>query len=289
MVLDMAFERSKLITISENAFIRSPLLLTEQPAGTMPEEPVEEPEAPEEPAEGSEEEPGEQGQEDLILPVQNASETSEDFDALLKKAIVSIPDSIRKLLASGGYSVVPARFLSDVVHSAQDGSDSVAWNLVSSAFIPESKQVAIAESTADQNGNPIPSLNVEGLFRHSVGHLIDSLAPAFVTEHFHDKFSDLEKFKYAHTSDVARLGKDKQAKLAYYVTDGDTSRAECFAECFAAIHGGGATYTIDVMSKYFPAAMKQVKELLVPMEKGQKLNDPDQGDDQGQTDQEPAE
>lgn len=279
----MPFERSKLITKTEDTFVRLPLLLTEQPEEAPPEE--QEPTAPE--VDEPEEQPEEQ-ETDLILEVQPASETSEEFDQALQKAIVAIPDSLRKLLKDGGYTVVTSRFLSDVIPAAQDGSDTIGWNMVSSAFLPEAKQIAIAESIADQNGNPIPSLNVEGLFRHSVGHVIDTLAPSFVTEHFHDRFSDLEKFKYAHTSDMTRLGKDKLAKLAYYVVDGDNSRSECFAECFAALHGGGSVYTIDVMSKYFPAVMKQVKELLVPIEKGQSLSNADQGDEQDQADQEPT-
>ena len=269
----MNLTRSKLMTLSERQFERSRLMLVEQPDQPEQEEPA--PQQPNDQSDSSESSP---------ITVQPASEVSDEFNQKLQTAIASIPEVIWRILSDEGYSIVPAKTLSEVMTDSQSGVD---WGKVSSVVSGDNKQIIIAESTLDSTGNETPNLNTEGLLRHSVGHVVDTLAPKYVTEHFHDKFSDLEKFKYAHTSDMTRLSKDKQGKLAYYTAEGDVSRSECFAECFAALHGGGAVYTIDVMSKYFPAVMKQVKELVVYVEKNQKLTVPDQGDDQDSDDQEP--
>lgn len=266
----MSFTRSKLLTV-EDVFARTPLVsISEQDA---PEE------IPQEEPEQIPDEAQDQQEPDTIVAVESVSETSDEFNAQIHKALATIPDSLRRLASDSGVKVSTGTFLSDIV----DGQAPLAWDQVSSAVDTDSKQIMIAESTKDPNGNAVPNLNVEGSLRHAFGHMVDRMAPQFVSEHYHDKLSDLEKFNYAHTSDINRLNQERQAKLAYYVADGDNSRAELFAECFAALHDGGAVYTIEVMSKYFPAVMKLMKELLTSIEKGQTLsNDKAQAPDQEQ-------
>lgn len=262
----MNFTRSKLITV-EDTFIRSPLYtLSEEDEPTV--EPQPEADAPPQEPE-PEQEPENQPEIDTIVPVEAVSQTSDEFNAQVQKALGTIPDSLRRLVADAEIKVSTAAMLSDIIDP--DGQMAIAWDQVSSAVDMDNKMIMIAESTKDGNGNPVPNLNVEGLVRHAFGHVIDRMAPQFVSEHYHDKLSDLEKFNYAHTSDINRLNQEKQAKLSYYVADGDNSRAELFAECFAALHDGGSVYTIEVMSKYFPAVLKLMKELLTGIEKGQPL------------------
>lgn len=268
----MDFERSKLTIVEDKSgdFARTPLTLIE--AGEQPE--ANPPATPEEPEEPTVEPEQAESEDTLIIPVQKLTETSEDFDDRVSKAIAAIPDNVRQKLADQGWSVITCRLLGEVIQATEQ--PPVSWNMVSSLISFNQKEILIAESVYDTGGNEIPSLNPDGLLRNAFGHVVDMMAPLYVTEHYHDSFSDLESFKYAHTSDTTRLGADKKQKLAYYVEEGDTSRGECFAECFAALHGGGSVYTVDVMSKYFSAAMKQVKDVMDAIDTDKPI-DPDEG------------
>jgi hypothetical protein len=281
----MKFARSKLNLI-ESPFERSLLLLIEQPDQRLDQRLDQQSGSDRPNQQDVTSPPDNQSSASNSSPVEvkEVSKVSPEFSQQIQIAIASIPDSLWKMLSDEGYSVVTTATMAEVLQPSQSGVD---WNQVSSVVDSGNKHIVIAEITLDRAGNQAPNLNPEGLLRHSTGHVVDTLAPKFVTKHYHDKFSDLENFKYAHTSDMTRLSQNKQAKLAYYTADGDISRAECFAECFAALHGGGAVYTIDVMSKYFPAVMKQVKELVTYAEKDKSITSPDQGDDQDIEDQEP--
>lgn len=267
----MEFKRSKLSLHENRGYNRSPLVsLVEvetqdapEPSGAVDSDEV----------------------DTLILPLSKTTDTANEFNDQVKKAIVSVSDDMRNILKSKGFSIVTCHLLGDALPPSENEQGPVTpWNIVSSAYLPSDKQIIISEVTNDSNGGEVSNLNTEGLLRHTIGHAIDSLAPELMSDHFHDKLSDLESFKYAHTSDIGRLGNDKKAKLAYFVEDGDISRSECFAECFAALHGGGSIYSIEVMNKYFSATMKQIRDIVQSVESGQQISDVDQGDEQDQKD-----
>lgn len=259
------FKRSHLITLeSMYKFYRAPLNLVEEES---PQEPVEDPTEADYQDEEPEETPTPESEENLIISISKISETSPEFDEKVKEGLGTISKDIRKLLLDSGYSVVVTALLSDATGPDIAQKSMIPWNMVSSVTLFKDHQVVIAASTVDSNGGSIDSLNPQGLLRVEVGHVLNSLASEYISS---DKgfFSDLDGFKYAHTSDIARLASDKKQKLAFYVGDNDASRSECFAECFAALNGGGAVYTMEVMSKYFPAVLKQMKDIMNSIKSG---------------------
>jgi hypothetical protein len=135
------------------------------------------------------------------------------------------------------------------------------------AVLPEMHKVVITEAVPDNNG-PAPVLNPGGLVRVGLGHLLNLSASKFLKNY--SKFSDMSGFGYALSTDLSKISKEKLGKLAFYVETDSAGKAECFAECFAALNGGGAVYTLDVMGKYFPAVMKQIKDVISEVKDGVK-------------------
>jgi len=194
----------------------------------------------------------------LIIPVKYLTEVSEDFKQAITKGLIEVPDTIRTILKDNDLEILVSHSI-DEVHETKD---PIA-HLTSSSYLKDSNKIVLVETVDGPKGDQIPSLNPLGLLCHSLGHAFDSLAPKYTSkEHLHNLFSDLEAFRYAHVSDIGRLSQDKKKLLSIYVEDGDYARSECFAECFAALHGVGSVYTIDVMNSVFPAVMKQIKDII---------------------------
>src|SRR4029077_12816082 len=140
--------RSRLI-IQENmsAFTRSPLLILElnEPVSNTDQETN---------LDTSDENAA------LIVKIETVSETSSDFNDKVKKAIISVPDSIRQLLAQEGYVIATSHSLRDTLPSSNEPG-SLPWELIPTALYHEEKKICIAENTQDGNGGNTTTLNPE--------------------------------------------------------------------------------------------------------------------------------
>lgn len=280
----MNFQRQRLKLVESQTWRRTRLLREEGELATPGEGPPidqEDPEAVspeaipgEEPASTPEGQAPEPDDAALAITVHATDGVADEFRIAAKNALLAIPAEIRKIVSDHGFSVTIARSMAEL-ESELEGPVHVPLSRLASIVLRASKEIAIAESIKDENEADLPTLNPAGVLRHAFGHAVDELGEQFIKGRSATKFSDLESFKYAHVSDIGRLAQDKKAKLAFYVEDEDAARSECFAECFAALHEGGSTYTIEVMSQFFPAAMKQVKDTITAVKNGTEMTDKD--------------
>lgn len=228
----------------------------------------------EEPASTPEAQAPEPDDKTLAITVHVSDGVSDEFRIAAKNALLPIPPEIRKIVSDFGFSITLAASMSEL-ETELDEPSHVPLDRLSSIMLRDSKEIAIAESIKAEDGTDLPTLNPAGVLRHAFGHAVDELGSQFIKGRDANRFSDLESFEYAHVSDIGRLAQDKKAKLAFYVEDQDAARSEVFAECFAAMHEGGSTYTIEVMSQFFPAVMKQVKDTITAVKNKTMMTDKD--------------
>jgi len=215
--------------------------------------------------------------DELGIEIHFGQQVSEETQQEVTKVVSGVAEKIREALNKAGWSIYICSTLQEVKLDSLGTIEVLPF--LSNITLYNDKAIIVPETVTDAYNNQTANLNFVGSLYHAISHAIDTLANSYMDTHIHNYFSSSESFKYAHVSDLGRLNQKNKTILSYYTDNSDESRSELFAEGVAALYGAGEVYTIDVISKYFPAVMKRIKSILSAIEEDKNLDNTDSKED----------
>lgn len=193
------------------------------------------------------------------------TQVSDDFRQEVRRASLTIPDSVWREVERSGWQVRMAEFVVDAAPSLRNRRprgwpSNATWNNSDAVHLPVAKLLVLAEKRRTSSGRVVSSSRVPGVLRHEFGHAFDiALAGP------HGARSATPEFVASYREDVNRLTAPHRGELNYYLQDQRAGRQEAFAEAFAILLGGGSDVTQEArFAESFPRVMQYVQQTLKP-------------------------
>jgi hypothetical protein len=174
-------------------------------------------------------------------------DVSDQYANKIESAVNGLPDGERQVLQNGGYSVVAAGELKDVLPNG-NGTD------IAGITSTDKQMVVVPENVTDKDGNRRANADdPSGILRHEAGHGVDFSI---------DNFSQSDQFKQSYEKELDALPPDVKKQFDGIFIEGesdgdktDATRREVFAEMVATLTGGNDKTNDDLLHQYFPQTL----------------------------------
>jgi hypothetical protein len=195
------------------------------------------------------------------------SEVSEGFRLRIETALDSVPESVWRNMTRHGWQVHLASQVTDAApqlrgHRPRGWPEDMRWENTDAVHLPREKLVVVAELRENTAGDIVPSLRVEGLLRHELGHAFDVASGRSAYR------SASSSFLEAYRLDTDAMSPAAREQLAYYLQADEAGAQETFAEAFAVILGGGCdVVNAEPFAEHFATVLEAVEREITAPEK----------------------
>lgn len=197
--------------------------------------------------------------------IENKSNATQEFVEIFKNSTKNLNKKIVKLINSKNLQIILANKLSDIL-LPENINDIDTYQ----DYTSENKDLTTRGLLSDTINalcifsNTTTKENLEAIFYHELGHLIDMHA-----DWEKPSFSNTAKFVEAYQKDIQnswdKIKNDNRYRLKHYIQNSTpenislNATMETFAHCFARING--KFDDIDILGEYFPETLKIAKKI----------------------------